>query len=90
VIDLSHAVLDDDHWFLGQAVRHEFSDRWTAIGEIFAVLPQANEGGSANIHFSTGAQLTVRENFLVSALIGTAAGDTSPDLTGYLGFTFVF
>lgn len=89
-IDLSHAVVGDDRWFLGQAVRHEFSDRWTAIGEIFAVLPQTNEGGFANFHFSGGAQLTVRENFVVSAFVGSDAGSNSPDLTGYLGFTLVY
>jgi hypothetical protein len=89
-IDLSHAVIGDDRWFLGQAVRQQLSERWTAVAEIFAVLPQTNEGGSPNFHFSGGAQLTVRENFLISALIGSAAGHNSPDLTGYWGFTFVF
>jgi hypothetical protein len=89
-IDLSHSVFSDDHWFLGQAVRYELNKRWTVIGETFAVLPQSNEGGSANIHFSADPQLTVRENFLVSALIGSAAGSNSPDLTSYLGFTFVY
>lgn len=89
-IDLSQAVLGDDHWFLGQAVRHELNKRWTIIGETFALLPPSKEGGAANIHFSVGAQFTVRENFLVSALIGSAAGSNSPDLTSYLGFTLVY
>jgi len=86
--DLSAAELGDDHWFLGQAVRQQLTDRWTAIGEIFAILPHSN--GSANIHFSGGAQLTVRENLVLSALIGSAVGHNSPDLTSYLGFTFVY
>ena len=90
VIDLSHAVFSDDHWFLGQAVRHELNKRWTVMGETFATLPHGHEGGSANMHFSAGAQLTVRENFLVSALIGSAVGSNSPDLTSYLGFTLVY
>ena len=38
-IDLSHAVFSDDHWFLGQAVRHELNKRWTIIGETFASPP---------------------------------------------------
>lgn len=31
--DLSQTVFGDDHWFLGRAVRHELSKRWTIIGE---------------------------------------------------------
>lgn len=89
-IDLSHSVFSDDHWFLGQAMRHELNKRWTIIGETFAMLPQGDEGGSANLHLSVGAQLTLRENFLVSALVGSAAGSNSPDLTGYLGFTLEY
>ena len=83
-------VFGDDQWFLGQAVRQQLTERWTLIGETNALLPQGNEGASANVHFNGGAQLTVRENFLVSALIGSAAGRNSADLTGYLGFTFVY
>jgi hypothetical protein len=88
--DLSNGVFGDDHWLLGQAVRQQLSDRWTAIAEIFAILPHSNAGGSANIHFNGGAQLSVRDNLLVSALIGSAAGHNSPDLTSYLGFSFVY
>jgi hypothetical protein len=32
-IDLSHTVLGDDQWFIGQAVRHELSKRWTITGK---------------------------------------------------------
>lgn len=89
-IDFSSGRFADDHWFLGQAVRHTLNKSWTIIGETFALLPQSKEGGSANINFSAGAQFTVRENLLISALIGSAAGSNSPDLTGYLGFTLVY
>ena len=88
--DLSRAVFGDDHWFIGQAVRHEVNKRWTIIGETFATLPQSDEGGPTNIHFSAGAQLMLQENLLVSVLVGSAAGSDSPDLTSYLGFTFVY
>lgn len=83
-------MFSDDHWFLGQAVRHELSKRWTIIGETFALLPQGDQGGSANVYLSVGAQLRLRENFVVSALTGSAAGSNSPDLTNYLGFTLVY
>jgi Putative MetA-pathway of phenol degradation len=88
--DLSRSVFNDDHWFLGQAVRQELSQRWTLIGETYALLPHSGEGGSVNVHLRAGAQLTIRENFVVSALIGSAAGDDSPDLTSYLGLTLMY
>lgn len=89
-IDFSSGVSRDDHWLLGQAVRYELNKRWTLISETFALLPQSNEGGSANVHCNAGAQFTVRENFLLSVLVGSAAGSDSPDLTSYLGFTLVY
>jgi hypothetical protein len=88
--DLSRGETGDDSWFLGQALRQKLNEQWTAIGEIFAVLPNTGQGGSANFHFSSGAQFTVRENLLISALVGSAAGHHSPDLTGYLGVTVVY
>jgi hypothetical protein len=88
--DVSPGVFGDDNWFLGQAVRQELSEHWTLIGETFAVLPHTGEGGSANVHFNGGLQFSVRENVLISGLIGSAAGKNSPDLTSYLGFTIVF
>jgi hypothetical protein len=88
--DLSRAVFGDDHWFIGQAVRHEVNKRWTIIGETFATLPQGDEGGPTNINFSAGTQLMLQENLLVSVLVGSAAGSDSPDLTSYFGFTFVY
>ena len=88
--DLSSGATEDDRWFFGQAVRQKLDEHWTIIGEIFAVVPHTGQGGSANFHFSGGAQFTVHENLLISALIGSAAGHDSPDLTGYLGFTVVY
>jgi Putative MetA-pathway of phenol degradation len=87
--DLSGTVFSDDQWFLGQAIRHELSQRWALIGETFALIPQGTEGTSVNVHVSAGAQLAIRENFVASALIGSAAGDDSPDLTSYLGVSLV-
>jgi hypothetical protein len=88
--DVSHSFFGDDAWFLGQAVRQILSERWTLLGEIYGLVPNGAEGPSAEVRFNAGPQLAVRENFLVSALIGSAAGHGSPDLTGYLGFTWVF
>jgi hypothetical protein len=83
-------VFGDDHWFLGQAVRHELNKHWTLIGETYALLPQGDKDASVNVHFNGGAQFNLRNNFLLSALIGTAVCRNSPDLTSYLGFTWVF
>jgi hypothetical protein len=88
--DLSSGATEDDRWFFGQAVRQRLDEHWTIIGEVFAVVPHTGQGGSANFHFSGGAQFTVRENLLISALIGSAAGHDSPDLTSYVGFTVVY
>jgi hypothetical protein len=87
---VSRALFGEDHWFLGQAVRQQLSEQWTLIGETFAVLPHTDEGGSANVHFNGGLQFSVHENVLISGLVGSAAGQNSPDLTSYLGFTIVF
>jgi hypothetical protein len=37
-----------------------------------------------------GTQFTLRKNFLLSVLAGSAIGRDSPDLTGYFGFTWTF
>jgi hypothetical protein len=86
--DVSRGVFGDDRWFFGQAVRHEFTERWTLMGETYALLPQ--QGASANFHFNGGVQFSAHESFLLSALIGSATGRNSPDLTSYFGFTWVF
>ena len=83
-------VSGDDQWFLGQAVRQQLSNRWTLIGEIYSLLPQGSMGARANVTFRNGAQFTVRENLLVSALIGSTVGRNSPGFVYYVGFTRVF
>jgi hypothetical protein len=47
-------------------------------------------GGSANLYFSGGPQWNMSEHIIFSALIGTAVGHNSPDLTGTLEFAFAF
>jgi Putative MetA-pathway of phenol degradation len=89
-VDAVHSNFDDDHWFLGQAVRHQLNDRWTLIGDAYVTLPQGKAGGSANCNFEGGAQFTLCKNFLLSVLAGSAVGRNSPDLTGYFGFTWTF
>ena len=89
-INAAEGIFHDDHVFFGQAVRHELNEHWTLIGEAFAELPLGDEAAPAEIHFRGGAQWVVREEFLISALIGTAAGSQSPDVTGLIGFTFAF
>lgn len=88
--DASRSVFGDDLWFFSQAVRHQLNANWTLIGETYASVPHGREGGSSNFHFRGGLQFTVRENCLISVLIGSAVGRDSPDLTGYLGFTRMF
>lgn len=80
----------DDQWFLGLAVRHELNGRWTLLGETYALIPPGGSDTSATFHFNGGAQFHLRKNFLVSVLIGSAAGRNSPGLTGYVGLTWDF
>lgn len=89
-VDAAHSNFNDDHWFLGQAVRQQLNDRWTFIGDAYVTLPQGNAGGSANFNFDGGVQFNLRENFLLSVLAGSAIGRDTPDLTGYFGFTWTF
>jgi hypothetical protein len=51
--------------------------------------PFAPESPS-QLNFSAGALFIPSENLTFSALIGTAAGHDSPDLTSSLGVTFAF
>ena len=88
--DLSGTDLRDDTWFIAQAVRHELNKAWTVVGEMFAILPHSDRGGSANFSLQGGAQLSLRENLVISALIGSAAGRNSPDLVSRLGISCVF
>jgi hypothetical protein len=89
-IDISRAEFADDRWFVGEALRQELSKKWTAFAEVYAVLPSTRAGGYATWFFSAGPQWTARENIAVTALIGSAAGHKSPDLTGTFEITLAF
>jgi hypothetical protein len=89
-VDPARGSARDDRWFFGQALRQKLSDRWTFISETFAIVPNTGSGGSSNFHLNAGAQFTVRENLIISALVGSAAGHHSPDLTSFVGMTVVF
>jgi Putative MetA-pathway of phenol degradation len=89
-VDVSRSNFNDDNWFLGQAVRQQLNNRWTILGDAYVTFPQGNFGSSANFNFEGGVQFNIRENFLLSALVGSAVGRNSPDLTGYFGFTWTF
>ena len=80
----------DDFWFVGQAVRHELTPHWTVLGEVYALLPSAGADAKAQSFFTGGAQFNLRENLLISALLGSAAGRHSPNFTSHLGFTWEF
>ena len=88
--DASRVVLSDDLWFVGQAVRHPLSERWTAIGEVFGAIPNASDGGPALVQFNAGALYSLSDNLVLSGLVGTGVGEDSPDLAGYLGFSWQF
>jgi hypothetical protein len=89
-VDPSRGLARDDRWFFGQALRQKLNDRWTFISETFAIVPNTGAGGSSNFHFNAGAQFTIRENLIIWALLGSAAGHHSPDLTSFFGMTVVF
>jgi hypothetical protein len=89
-IDISRADFDDDRWFVGQTIRQMLNEKWTLFAEVFAVLPTTRAGGHANWYFSGGPQWSVRENVSFCALVGSAAGHKSPDLTGTLEVTITF
>lgn len=89
-IDASHAAFNADQWFLGQAVRRQLNDHWCVIGETYGTIPQGDAGAAANFDFDAGVQYSLRDNFLFSALVGSAVGRNSPDLTANFGFTWTF
>lgn len=89
-IDISRVNFDNDRWFIGEAVRHEVNDKWTIVAEAYGLLPNTRAGGHANWYFSAGPQWSVRDNILVTALIGSAAGHHSPDLTGTFEISLTF
>jgi Putative MetA-pathway of phenol degradation len=89
-INISRADFDDDRWFVGQTIRQILNEKWTLFAEVFAFLPNTRAGGHANWYFSGGPQWSVRENVSLCALIGSAAGHKSPDLTGTLEVAVTF
>jgi hypothetical protein len=89
-IDVSRADFDNDRWFVGEAVRHELNKEWTVVAEAYGLLPNTRAGGYATWYFSGGPQWSVRENVVLTALLGSAAGHKSPDLTGTFEITFSF
>jgi Putative MetA-pathway of phenol degradation len=89
-ISISRADFDDDRWFVGQTIRQMLDEKWTLLAEVFAFLPNTRAGGHANWFFSGGPQWSVRENVSFCALVGSAAGHKSPDLTGTLEVTLTF
>ncbi len=89
-IDISCADFLNDRWFIGEAVRHELNKEWTVVAEAYGLLPNTRAGGYATWYFSGGPQWSVRENIVLTALLGSAAGHKSPDLTGTLEVTLTF
>lgn len=88
--NVSGGPVNDDVWFFGQAVRTELGGSWILLAEIYGLVPAGPGAPPSEVRYNGGPQLAVRENFLVSALVGSAAGRGSPDLTSYLGLTWVF
>ena len=86
VVDAGGTSISDDSWLIGQAVRHQLDDRWTAIGEVYGVLPHT-DGGDHTGFFDGGLQLQVTEQVVLSVLVGTAVGRGSPEFTSTLSVT---
>jgi len=86
VVDAGGTSISDDAWLVGQAVRHQVSDRWTAIGEAYGVLPHT-DGGAHTGFFDAGLQFQVTDHVTLSVLVGTAVGRDSPDFTSTLSVT---
>jgi len=49
-------VFGNDHFFIGQAVRHQLTKRWALIAEANATLPLNRKGGATNVRFNSGVQ----------------------------------
>jgi hypothetical protein len=81
-IDTAQTDFGNDRWFIGQTVRQTLNKNWNILAEAYAFLPNTGAGGQATFNFSGGPQWAVTKTVTVTALIGTAAGHNSPDLTG--------
>lgn len=90
LIDVARADFENDRWFIGEAVRHELNKEWTVVAEAYGLLPNTRSGGYATWYFSGGPQWSIHENMVITALLGSAAGHKSPDLTGTFEITFGF
>jgi hypothetical protein len=88
-VDAWDSGLNDDELFIGQTVRHTLSERWTLLGEAFGRVPFSGQR-NATVSFNGGVQFFLRPNWVLEAAVLTAIGHDSPNLTGYLGFTWVF
>jgi hypothetical protein len=90
LIDLSHLRSADDELFIGQAIRRQLTSHWWLIGEVTANIPFSARETRTEFAFSAGALFARNDNLAFSALIGTAAGHGSPDLTSTLAVTIAF
>jgi hypothetical protein len=90
VSDATRMLFGDDQGFAGQAVQYQVNERITVIGEAYTLLPIGNPDGDAQLYYSGGLLFTVREEFNISVLAGSAAGRDSPDFTSFVGFTASF
>jgi len=88
--DASRRVFREAQWFLGLAARHPLSERWSVVGESYALLPHGEAAPARAAYFSGGAQLVIRKDLLLSGLVGTSVGRERSDLTATLGFTRLF
>ena len=90
LIDLADRTAANDQLFFGQAIRQELSSTWWLIAEAYTNLPFTARERRSQLNFSAGAQYSPANNVTLSALISSAAGHHSPDLTSSLTFTVVF
>jgi hypothetical protein len=79
----------DDELFIGQTVRYALSERWTLVCEVFGRVP-FDGGRDATANFNGGVQFFLKPNLALEAAALTSVGRNGPDLTTYLGFTWVF
>jgi hypothetical protein len=89
-VDLPGRHSADDRWFLGQAIRHKLDQRWSVVGETFALLANTGAGGPSTFHAALGGQFSVNDHLVLSALAGTELGDGKPSGIGSFGMTISF
>lgn len=89
-LDLPHGHAADDHWFLGQAIRHKLEEHWSLIGEAFAQIANTDAGGPFTFHAALGGQFSVNDHLVISALAGSEFGEGKPSGVGSLGMTISY